>query len=114
VQSLVGFYCDLLKADGVPRSDDQVGHVAKRVRKLVDDGVPAQTITEALRLMHEKQLNPSTLPSLITEATLGPRRDNEHPADRMARVLREAGMRDTSRIDDIDGDAYEIADEDDH
>jgi hypothetical protein len=81
----------LLARDGVPRSSDQVGHVAKRVKTLVRDGVPDQTIRRALELMHERDLNPSVLPSLIAEATRGPRRDREHVADVLLRHAIEQG-----------------------
>jgi hypothetical protein len=58
------------------------------VKELADDGVPAHTIRRALELMHERRLNPSTLPSLIPEAHAGPgRHGREHVADRMMREL---------------------------
>jgi hypothetical protein len=114
VQALVAGYVDLARANGAEPPERVRGHVAAEIKKLAVEGYPAETIEAALRLMFERRLHPSVLPSLLVEVQAGPRRDREHPADRMARVLREAGMRDTSRIDDIDGDAYEIADEDDH
>jgi hypothetical protein len=89
VQALVAHYCDLLAADGVPRVDDLVRHVAKWVKRLVDQGVPDATIRRALELMYERDLHPSTLPTLIPEASRGPRRRGREPlADRMLRDLR--------------------------
>jgi hypothetical protein len=91
-QALVAYYVDLLRANGLPIPSRQVGHVARQVGELFDDGVPPETIARALDLMHERRLNPATLPSLITEAAAGPG-SREHPADRMLRELRNGDDR---------------------
>jgi hypothetical protein len=108
-QDLVAYYCDLLAGDGVPRSSDQVGHVARRVKRLVDDGVPAGVIRRALELMHERRQNPATLPSFVTEATLGPRRDWEHPVDRQ---FREATGVDAHNLRLVGPGQFEVVDGD--
>jgi Helix-turn-helix domain len=88
-QALVAGYVDLLKASGSPAPRRLVGQVAHQVGELVSEGVPAETIERALRIMLERRLNPSTLPSLIPEAAAGPARrrrsGREHVVDELFR-----------------------------
>jgi hypothetical protein len=76
---------------GEPAPERLVGQVARQVDELRRDGVSSPTIARALVLMVEKRLGPATLPSLVAEAAAGPRRDREHPADRLVRDLLEDG-----------------------
>lgn len=90
-QELVAGYVDLLRANGSPAPRRLVGQVAKQVGELAREGIPGELIRRALELLFERRLNPAVLPSLIPEASAGPRA-GEHIADRLYRQsLEEAG-----------------------
>jgi hypothetical protein len=87
-QQLVAYYVDLLTEIGSPAPARLKGQVARQVGELLGEGIPGEVVGAALRLLVEKRLNPSSLPSLIPEAAAGPgRRGREHIADRMLRKL---------------------------
>ena len=73
-QSLTGEYVDLVREQGVEPPRRTVGMVAQRTRQLLGEGQDPDVIREALRLMIERRLHPSTLDTLILEAAAGPGR----------------------------------------
>jgi hypothetical protein len=81
-QALVAYYVDASREIGVDPPRKVVGHVAKEVAKLLDEGQPPLLVSRALALLIERRLNPSTLPSLILEAGAGPARRRRIEEDR--------------------------------
>ncbi len=73
-QALVATYIDEAREAGYDPPRRMVGHTARMVGELLAEGQDADTVMAALRLMTERRLHPSTLPSLIAEAALGPPR----------------------------------------
>ncbi len=71
-QALIATYVDEAREAGYEPPKRVVGHTARMVGELLAEGQDADTVMAALRLMTERRLHPSTLPSLIAEAALGP------------------------------------------
>jgi hypothetical protein len=91
-QELVAYFAERHREEtGEPAPKRLVGHVANQVDEMLREGVSAPTLARTLGLLIERRLHPSTLPSLVAEAAAGPRRDREHPADRLVRDLLEDG-----------------------
>ena len=74
---------------GVDPPKRLIGQVAGHVGELLREGQPPAVVAAALRLLIERRLHPSTLPSLIPEAFAGPgaAARREHAVDK---VVREA------------------------
>lgn len=70
---LVASYVDRVKAAGAPAPKRTIGIVAKNVKELLDEGVDPAIVNDAIGLMVDRRLHPSTLPTLILEAAAGPR-----------------------------------------
>jgi hypothetical protein len=81
-QEIVAHYIDDARDLGYEPPRRVVGQIARQVGELLDEGQPPDLITAALVLMTERRLHPSTLPTLIGEAALGPaRRRQERDPD---------------------------------
>jgi hypothetical protein len=91
-QSLVAFYVDTCRTEGIEPPKRLIGQVAKQVGDLVGEGFSFNTIAEALRRMIVGQWPPTMLPSLMADVQGGPaRRGRDHLADRLWRAELEAG-----------------------
>lgn len=73
-QSLVGEYVDQVRALGAEPAARAKGQVARQIGELLSEGQPFETIQGAIGLLVERRLHPSTLPTLLLEATAGPAR----------------------------------------
>ncbi len=73
-QALVGEYVDQVRALGSDPPSRAKGIVARQVGELLSEGQPADAIRGAISLLVERRLHPSTLPTLLLEATAGPAR----------------------------------------
>jgi hypothetical protein len=91
-QKLVAYFVKEQEAAGVsPVPRDLTGKAALFVGRLIEDGVAEETIARAIELVVERRLDPSSLPSLVPEAQVGPgsrNRRSEHVADRLLRPSR--------------------------
>ena len=84
-QTLVAEYVDRSRAIGVDPPKRLIGHIAREVKALLDEGQPATAVRGALALLVERRLNPAALASLIPEAVAGPGR-RSRPAPDTARA----------------------------
>lgn len=73
-QALVAEYVDQVQALGAKPAARAKGQVARLVGELLAEGQPVETISGAISLLVERRLHPSTLPTLLLEATAGPAR----------------------------------------
>jgi hypothetical protein len=87
VQALTGFFVDYCREHGAEPARDDVGHVARQLKRLAAQGFNDWQLRDVLRLLVDRNLSPSTLPSLMREVQLGPRQPTEHPTDQLVRGL---------------------------
>ena len=71
-QTILGAYVDESRKLGVDPPDRVKGHIAREVKKLLDEGQDGLVVRKAVMLLVERRMNPSVLPSLILEAAAGP------------------------------------------
>ena len=94
-QSLTRYFVDRSREFGSDPPKRVVGQVARLLGELAGEGYDDETLEAAVRLLLERRLHPSTLPTLILEAQAGPPAPRrEHVADQLARnVLAERAER---------------------
>ncbi len=92
-QSLVGEYVDQVRALGSDPPSRAKGIVARQVGELLSEGQPEDVIRGAIALLVERRLHPSTLPTLLLEATAGPARKRSAKGVSAHDILDMAGKR---------------------
>jgi Helix-turn-helix domain len=73
-RTIVAAYVDRSRAIGVEPPKRLVGHVAKEVGALLNEGQDPGAVDRAIGLLVDRRLHPSALPSLVPEAVAGPPR----------------------------------------
>lgn len=63
-----------------------IGQVARELKAMLDEGIPYADVRTGLAAWHSKALHPSTLPSVVHETRIGPRRPDAKPSTTDQRV----------------------------
>lgn len=97
-QTLLAGWIDL--CDDVMPDSRVKGHLASEIKRLLGEGIPAESIRDGIRIWHGRRLNPAALASVVHGVRLGPPEPGlDSPAAQRASQALAAGASVQARLE---------------